>query len=94
MFCHSKPEVVEILNNLLQFNPYFRLNASDCLKHPIFDSIRNPLMERPAPYQIYLKVDQPEYFENKSTQEELFSDFRNIIMSEMKEISTWRQQMK
>jgi len=51
-------------------------------------------MERPAPYQIYLKVDQPEYFENKSTQEELFSDFRNIIMSEMKEISTWRQQMK
>jgi serine/threonine protein kinase len=94
MFGHSRKEVVEILTNLLQFNPYFRLNAKDCLKHPIFDSIRNPLMERPAPYQIYLKVDQPEYFQNKFTQEELFGDFRNIIMSEMKKISQMKEEMQ
>ena len=65
MFCHSRKEVVEILTNLLQFNPFFRLSAADCLQHTIFDGIRNPLMERPAPYKIYLQVDQIEYYENK-----------------------------
>jgi serine/threonine protein kinase len=67
IFTHSRKEIIEILTSLLQFNPYFRLNAIDCLKHPIFDGIRNPLMERPAPYKIYLQVDQPEYYDNKQS---------------------------
>ena len=40
---------MDILKSLLQFNPKFRPSASECLKHPIFDSVRNPAFEREAP---------------------------------------------
>ena len=44
--CHiqtlmSNPRYGEIVSSLLNFNPYFRMTAWECLKHPVFDSVRD-----------------------------------------------------
>jgi len=52
---------LDILKSLIQFNPYFRTNAKECLKHNIFDEIRAEELEQDAPFKIYLNVDQPDW---------------------------------
>jgi hypothetical protein len=34
---------------MLEFNPYFRVTAAECLKNKIFDEIRIPHLEESAP---------------------------------------------
>ena len=36
---------VDLVSSLLNFNPYFRMTAWDCLKHPVFDSVRDKSKE-------------------------------------------------
>lgn len=43
---------------MLEFNPYFRKEASDLLKNDIFDKIRSPKMEKPANEIIIMEVDR------------------------------------
>ena len=35
------PELLDIIRNLLSFNPYFRMTALECLSLPVFDQVRN-----------------------------------------------------
>jgi len=42
----SHPDLIAMLSSLLQFNPYFRKPASDLLKLPVFDKIREPSLEQ------------------------------------------------
>lgn len=58
-FPKTSAALIEILSSLLEFNPKFRPTASDCLKHSIFDSVRNPSFERDAPTTLH----QPIYAE-------------------------------
>lgn len=51
-------EMLDILNGLLSFNPYFRNSVTECLAHPIFNDIRNDSLEQGAPFKIFLKCDQ------------------------------------
>ena len=51
-FPFTSPEILEILENMLEFNPHFRKNPAELLKNKIFDSIRKPEMEVAAPFQI------------------------------------------
>jgi hypothetical protein len=37
---------------MLEYNPSFRLTASECLKKKIFDKIRVPQFEKPAPFPV------------------------------------------
>lgn len=37
-----------ILKGLLEYNPAFRLTAFQCMQNPIFDKIRDPILERPS----------------------------------------------
>jgi hypothetical protein len=37
-----------ILKGLLEYNPAYRLTAFQCIQNPIFDKIRDPILERPA----------------------------------------------
>lgn len=46
-----------MLCNLLQFNPNKRITAEECLKNKIFDPIRVPELEKPAPFKIKLDID-------------------------------------
>ena len=37
IFPKTSDSLIEILESMLSFNPYFRPTAKDLLKHPIFD---------------------------------------------------------
>jgi serine/threonine protein kinase len=41
----KEQDLVNIITSLLSFNPYFRMTAWEALKHPVFDSVRNPMQE-------------------------------------------------
>ncbi len=45
-------EGIDLLERILQFNPYFRISIDDCLAHPFFASIRKPEKELVATEQI------------------------------------------
>lgn len=63
-------EIIRILENMLKFNPEKRFSAKECLKSPVFDSIRRPNLEREAPWKIYLGCDKLDAFDY-STLEDL-----------------------
>jgi serine/threonine protein kinase len=39
-FPFTTPEILDILKNMLEFNPHFRSSAGDLLSNPVFDKIR------------------------------------------------------
>ena len=41
----KRQQMVDILENLLQLNPYFRMTAYECLQNRIFDKYRDPRRE-------------------------------------------------
>ena len=61
IFNKSNPLLLNLLSDLLAFNPQFRPTAKECLKNPIFDDIRVPGLEKSAPYKINIDVDRHEY---------------------------------
>jgi hypothetical protein len=48
---------LEIIEDLLQFNPHFRSMPEDLIKNKVFDDVRRPGLEEPAPYKIELEFD-------------------------------------
>lgn len=46
-----------ILKKLIVFNPKHRCTASECLKDPYFDDIRQPDLEMLSPFKILIKSD-------------------------------------
>lgn len=52
-----------MLCNLLQFNPNKRITAEECLTNKIFDPIRVPELEKPAPFKIKLDIDGIEAYD-------------------------------
>jgi hypothetical protein len=51
-------ELYELLTSLLVFNPKKRFSAEKVLMSSYFDDIRIPQLEKNAPYEIFLGVDQ------------------------------------
>lgn len=53
-FKHTFPKtsdgLLDLLTGMLEYNPCFRITAAECLKSKIFDSIRVPQFEKPAPF--------------------------------------------
>ena len=49
--------MVSLLTDMLQFNPYLRPTAMQCIKNPVFDSIRVPEAELNASDLINLEID-------------------------------------
>ena len=43
---------LELLEGMLRFNPSFRMTAGELLQHKIFDKLRVPQHEKPAPVQV------------------------------------------
>ena len=48
MFPHTSSGLLKILQDLLEFNPNFRVTSENCLRNPIFDAMRVPSLELPA----------------------------------------------
>ena len=42
--------LIDLLTGMLEYNPCFRMTAAECLKSKVFDKIRVPQFEKPAPF--------------------------------------------
>ena len=45
IFPSESEECLHLLKKMLEFNPYFRYSAEECLNHPYFEDIRNKELE-------------------------------------------------
>lgn len=85
-FPFTTPEILDILQSMLEFNPKFRGSASQLLKSKVFDKIRKPEMEVAAPFQIKLAVDQAGAFDYDRCKSDKFSieDYKKMLANEIK----------
>jgi hypothetical protein len=76
----------------LQFNPFFRNSASESIKSPIFDEIREKKKEASAPYKITLDIDRNDAFDYKLGLSEKYNlkDYQKIIFREVELIHDLR----
>lgn len=56
----SSPELVELLKQMLEINPYFRPSAKQLLKHKIFDNVRQENDKKSAPFKVKINIDENE----------------------------------
>ena len=56
MFPDTSKEILNLLSDLLQFNPGFRPTAKECLQKPLFDQIRDPLLNKTKPEQFFQEI--------------------------------------
>ena len=50
-------EAIDLLNKMLQFNPYLRISVDDALNHPFFTKVKKPHKEKTAEAQISLDFE-------------------------------------
>jgi len=87
-FGKTNKNMVKLLCDILQLNPFYRCSAAEAIKLPLFDEVREPHLEKSAPYKIKLEIDQDEAFDYIEGQSLKFNmqDYRRIIMNEIEEI--------
>ena len=66
-------EMVKILESMLQFSPYMRHSANECLQSPLFAGIKISEQEIAAPSKILLEVDKDDAFDYKNACSEKFT---------------------
>jgi serine/threonine protein kinase len=74
--------LVEIVDHLLSFNPYFRPTARELLKHPIFDSVRIKENEIQAKNKIVMELDRKnpvDYTSDDNNDQEQDNSNNNLI---------------
>jgi serine/threonine protein kinase len=85
--------LVEVMQNLLSFNPYYRMTAYEALQSKVFDSVRNTKKEEiiekisnDPKCDIMLDVDRDDAFdyENSSNAKYSVNDLKNILANEIK----------
>lgn len=50
-------EGADLLNRMLQFNPYFRISVDEALQHPFFTRVRKPHKEKESTVQVTLDFE-------------------------------------
>lgn len=60
-FPKSNKGILSLLKEMLEFNPFFRPTAKECLQNKIFDNIRVAGLEVSAPFKINIDVDRNQY---------------------------------
>jgi serine/threonine protein kinase len=63
----ANKDLVELLKSLVQVNPFFRPTAKECLKNPVFDTIREQVKEKTQiTSKIKLEIDHDKAFDYAS----------------------------
>ena len=89
MFPDVNPELVKLLSQMLEFNPYFRLTAKKALKSKLFDKIRLKEYEQPSPEKVKLEIYGDSgfnYKDGKSIKYKTYNDFKKILAKECAKI--------
>ena len=63
-YSQSNPDLVAVLEQMLEINPYFRPTASQLIESKVFDKIRVPRNEKLEPFsslKTKVKIDHNEY---------------------------------
>lgn len=90
-FRFSQKNIVKMLCKLLKFSPDKRVTAAECLANKIFDPIRVPELEQPAPFKIKLNVDEPSAFDYDNNEDLAFGSEREYREQILKACSkVWR----
>ena len=64
---------------MLCFNPHKRLSTKECLKNPIFDSIRNKNIEKGPNFIVTTEIDSDELNSQFTT----VQDYMNLLVEEV-----------
>jgi serine/threonine protein kinase len=78
LFRGSSPELITLLESLLNFDPNLRPTVSECIQNKIFDEIRNPDFEKGAAWKFILECDE------KDDCDFDIKEMRQIISNEIK----------
>mmetsp|Transcript_32081 Transcript_32081/g.49055 ORF Transcript_32081/g.49055 Transcript_32081/m.49055 type:complete len:85 (+) Transcript_32081:1206-1460(+) len=80
--------MVKLLVEILHLNPFYRCSAAETIKLSIFDEVREPHLEKSAPYKIKLDIDQDDAFDYIEGQSLKYTmkDYRAIILKEVEEV--------
>lgn len=74
-----------MLNDMLQFNPFFRPTAKELLQQPIFNQIRVPGLEASAPFKVNIDIDRNEFqFNYETNGSELSGSETKFILNSFK----------
>ena len=76
-FPGSSDESLDLLQQMLIFNPNKRITVNECLEHPFFNSIRDPKKEEEATFSLEFEFEK----DNNLTVEKLRSLFLTVIQS-------------
>ena len=80
-------DIINILQNLLEFNPYFRKKPDELLKMKIFDKLRADHKEwlLPPPNPIKLEIDSKKAFdyENSKFAKLTIEDLKTLLRKEV-----------
>ena len=74
------------MEQMLQFNPYFRPSAVEILENKLFDNFRNDEKERSikkvSEYQVFLPVDSDDAFDYENTKNAKYSiqELKNLLV--------------
>ena len=86
-FPMTHADIISILQNLLEFNPYFRKKPEDLLKMGIFDKHRADHKEFlvPPTIQIKLEIDEKKAFnyEKSEFSKLTIQDLKNLLLNEV-----------
>jgi mitogen-activated protein kinase 1/3 len=74
----SNSDLGKLKDDMLKFNPFFRVSASEVLKSSIFDTFRISKNERSAKQKVLLEIDKDEGFnyETGKSDKYTFSDYK------------------
>lgn len=62
-FAKSSPDMIKILEGMLEYNPFFRSTASELLTNKFFDDIRIPGLEKASKTKIKLNFDDAQIYD-------------------------------
>lgn len=74
-------DLVDLVKQMLCFNPEQRLTSDECLTHPIFDDIRNE--EAEEPFEDKIQLDDLKFLEELNENEENIKRLKGVINNEI-----------
>lgn len=84
--------VIDIMQQMLSFNPYFRPSALEILKNDIFEDFRNDMREDSikhlANYQVFLPVDSDDAFDYENQVGKYsIEDLKSLLIQEINDFN-------